>query len=201
MNTTQNIGDASPTEGDSTTADTRLKVQGMFLSWLKSAVDARLQSGIEEEWQEAEDLYAGVEPGTAGQDPTQKPVKGRSRVIINITEGKTGIGASQIIRRVLPGDVRPWKIEPTPVPEFDEAMASGEGAMITLKDGTQQKASNVAKAVTQLLKDKKQLAAFPNVFMHLERLLDEGRQPHRRPLLLLPNHRSFHCFKEYLTFI
>jgi protein quaking len=30
--------------------------------------------------------------------------------------------------------------------------------------------------LAQLLKDKKQLAAFPNVFNHLERLLDEGKQ-------------------------
>ena len=28
--------------------------------------------------------------------------------------------------------------------------------------------------LSQLLKDKKQLGAFPNVFNHLERLLDEG---------------------------
>ena len=29
--------------------------------------------------------------------------------------------------------------------------------------------------LAQLLKDKKQLAAFPNVFIHLERILDEGK--------------------------
>ena len=29
--------------------------------------------------------------------------------------------------------------------------------------------------LAQLLKDKKQIQAFPNVFVHLERLLDEGR--------------------------
>lgn len=29
--------------------------------------------------------------------------------------------------------------------------------------------------LTQLLKDKKQLAAFPNVFLHLERLVDDGK--------------------------
>ena len=30
--------------------------------------------------------------------------------------------------------------------------------------------------LSQLLKDKKQLAAFPNVFHHLERLADEGEE-------------------------
>jgi hypothetical protein len=33
---------------------------------------------------------------------------------------------------------------------------------------------NTTEYLAQLLKDKKQLAAFPNVFIHLERLLDEG---------------------------
>ena len=33
---------------------------------------------------------------------------------------------------------------------------------------------NTTEYLAQLLKDKKQLAAFPNVFLHLERLLDEG---------------------------
>lgn len=34
---------------------------------------------------------------------------------------------------------------------------------------------NTTEYLAQLLKDKKQLAAFPNVFIHLERLLDEGQ--------------------------
>ncbi len=31
-----------------------------------------------------------------------------------------------------------------------------------------------AEYLAQLLKDKKQLTAFPNVFLHMERLVDEG---------------------------
>lgn len=34
---------------------------------------------------------------------------------------------------------------------------------------------SIADYLAQLLKDKKQLAAFPNVFIHVERLLDEGK--------------------------
>lgn len=34
---------------------------------------------------------------------------------------------------------------------------------------------STADYLAQLLKDKKQLAAFPNVFHHLERLLDDGK--------------------------
>ena len=36
-------------------------------------------------------------------------------------------------------------------------------------------ASSTADYLAQLLKDKKQLAAFPNVFLHMERLLDDGK--------------------------
>lgn len=35
---------------------------------------------------------------------------------------------------------------------------------------------SIADYLAQLLKDKKQLAAFPNVFIHVERLLDEGKK-------------------------
>lgn len=35
---------------------------------------------------------------------------------------------------------------------------------------------SIADYLAQLLKDKKQLAAFPNIFLHVERLLDEGKQ-------------------------
>lgn len=34
---------------------------------------------------------------------------------------------------------------------------------------------SIADYLAQLLKDKKQLAAFPNIFLHVERLLDDGK--------------------------
>lgn len=34
---------------------------------------------------------------------------------------------------------------------------------------------SIADYLAQLLKDRKQLAAFPNVFIHVERLIDEGK--------------------------
>lgn len=33
---------------------------------------------------------------------------------------------------------------------------------------------SIADYLAQLLKDRKQIAAFPNMFMHVERLIDEG---------------------------
>lgn len=38
-----------------------------------------------------------------------------------------------------------------------------------------QSTQSIADYLAQLLKDRKQLAAFPNVFNHVERLLDEGK--------------------------
>lgn len=43
-------------------------------------------------------------------------------------------------------------------------------------DNTNPSTQSIADYLAQLLKDRKQLAAFPNVFMHMERLLDEGRR-------------------------
>lgn len=37
-----------------------------------------------------------------------------------------------------------------------------------------QSTQSIADYLAQLLKDRKQLAAFPNVFNHVERLLDGG---------------------------
>lgn len=47
--------------------------------------------------------------------------------------------------------------------------------MNTDNNNTQQSTQSIADYLAQLLKDRKQLAAFPNVFNHVERLLDEGK--------------------------
>lgn len=41
-------------------------------------------------------------------------------------------------------------------------------------NNNQQTTQSIADYLAQLLKDRKQLAAFPSVFNHVERLLDEG---------------------------
>lgn len=37
---------------------------------------------------------------------------------------------------------------------------------------------SIADYLAQLLKDRKQITAFPNMFMHVERLIDEGNASH-----------------------
>lgn len=46
----------------------------------------------------------------------------------------------------------------------------------TMGENTNNNTQNTADYLAQLLKDKKQLSAFPNVFIHVERLLDEGKK-------------------------
>lgn len=46
--------------------------------------------------------------------------------------------------------------------------------MNTCDNNNQQTTQSIADYLAQLLKDRKQLAAFPTVFTHVERLLDEG---------------------------
>lgn len=48
---------------------------------------------------------------------------------------------------------------------------------------------SIADYLAQLLKDRKQLAAFPNVFIHVERLLDEGKRFVFAPDAHLPRQR------------
>lgn len=52
--------------------------------------------------------------------------------------------------------------------------AAGAAPQFAMCDNTNTTTQSIADYLSQLLKDRKQLAAFPNVFIHVERLLDEG---------------------------
>lgn len=62
----------------------------------------------------------------------------------------------------------PTTLSPTFVVQNSSSSATGTSSSQT----TQQFSADY---LSQLLKDKKQLAAFPNMFLHLERLVDEGK--------------------------
>ena len=61
---------------------------------------------------------------------------------------------------------------------------NGGGAAASALGSVNKPAADV-DYLTALLKDKKQLAAFPNVFQHIERLLDDGERD-ERPRLTSP---------------
>ena len=60
-------------------------------------------------------------------------------------------------------------------------------------DSANNNTQSIADYLAQLLKDKKQLAAFPNVFLHLERLLDDGKNGE---IIVFP---SLSCLKDMNT--
>lgn len=61
-----------------------------------------------------------------------------------------------------------------------------------------QTTQSIADYLAQLLKDRKQLAAFPTVFNHVERLLDEGKLFYFNSLMFFPLHAQIlldHCIR------
>lgn len=124
---------------------------------IRSAINARESSGIEEVWREDEDQYNGIDDASApysrvktrDQVPRNKK-DGRSKVFVPITKPKTDIGVARVSEMLLPNDDRPWDIDPTPMPDIDEELEAPPEKMTTLGDGSQAPAALVA----QFVKDK-----------------------------------------------
>ena len=53
-------------------------------------------------------------------------------------------------------------------------LAHSDPKVGTMSEHTVNSTQSIADYLAQLLKDRKQVTAFPNVFMHVERLIDEG---------------------------
>ena len=97
------------------------------------AVNGRKNSGIEQEWQEDEDFYQGIDD--ANRDALAKPISHtggaiggrktsstRSTVFLNITRPYVDMAAARIADILLPTDDRNWSISPTPIPELLDAV-------------------------------------------------------------------------------
>jgi hypothetical protein len=91
------------------------------------AVNGRKNSGIEEEWETAENAYQGVDAATGGTSGKPSgpnggyingPVRsaGRSTVFLNITRPYVDAAAAKVGDMLLPTDDSPWGIKPTPKP-------------------------------------------------------------------------------------
>lgn len=94
------------------------------------AVQWRAGTGIEREWDEADDAYEGVDDANRGQYRVAKPSSpdggylrserdrsGRSTVLLNITAPYVDSAAARIGDMLLPVDDTSWSLEPTPVPD------------------------------------------------------------------------------------
>lgn len=139
----------------------RESLERLMAARIADAVDARTQSGIEDLWLEAEDQYNGIDDLTPAQnmppsgyrpprdtsDGTDQKSGVRSRVFLPITKAKTDSVVAHVCEKVLPHDDKPWAMEPTPIPEFAEAADGNDQRMLTLADGSEVPAEQVAAAM------------------------------------------------------
>ncbi len=103
----------------------------------------RESSGIEAEWQAAEDAYHGIDAAnradkaasvkpasTDGASATVVPRRSgiRSTVLLNITRPYVDSGAARVGDMLLPVDDKPWELKPQPIP------TSGSGNQSTTPD-------------------------------------------------------------------
>lgn len=136
----------------------RLNSLGSLLAKRRNeAVDARVQSGIEEDWMEDEDHYEGIDDANRdlyrnrgkplspeGGNDKKKDQPVRSRVFLNITRPYVDAAAAKVADMLLPTDDQNWGIEPTPIPSLVKNIKNNaplldpktsQPAMVTGNDG------------------------------------------------------------------
>lgn len=104
-----------------------------LISKRQKAVDWRASLGIEEEWQECEDAYEGVDDANRATERTARATKPRSdggpivsrkgnatrsTVFLNITRPYTDAAAARVADMLLPNDDTNFKFEHTPIPDM-----------------------------------------------------------------------------------
>lgn len=138
----------------------RLNSLGTLLAKRRDeSVQARSQSGIEEDWIEDEDHYEGIDDANRdlyrnrgkplspeGGNDKKKDQPVRSRVFLNITRPYVDAAAAKVADMLLPTDDQNWGIEPTPIPSLVKNKQSkeplldpnaGQPAMVPGQDGQQ----------------------------------------------------------------
>lgn len=162
MQTTDTAFETAFIEEDEAASDERSRqraaLQELVAGRLRRAVDARMNSGIEDIWQEDDDQYNGIEfddtpanvapmSSKSTSNRTDAPKNNRSRIYVNITKPKTDVGVARVQELLVPHDDKPWDIGPTPVPEAQEAIDTNDQAPLTTADGQQMPKADVAKAM------------------------------------------------------
>lgn len=156
----------------------RLNSLGTLLAKRRDeSVQARSQSGIEEDWIEDEDHYEGIDDANRdlyrnrgkplspeGGNDKKKDQPVRSRVFLNITRPYVDAAAAKVADMLLPTDDQNWGIEPTPIPSLVKNKQSkdvllnpkdGQPAMIAGADG-QQKALTVGEHANMIINKAKE---------------------------------------------
>jgi hypothetical protein len=177
------------------------EIGGVLAKKRDAAAEFRVSSGIEKIWQDAEDAYNGLDD--ANRDDTAGPLKPavldgsfigvrkkdnqRSTVFLNITRPYTDTASAMTCDMLMPSDDRNWALDPTPVPELEDAkddQTPVPDLIAVLPDGTQRQGT-VADEVAERMKQarKKADAAERRVedwlvqcqyHSHLRRLIDSA---------------------------
>lgn len=144
----------------------RLEAFGKTMSKKRDeAVLSRAASGIEQDWIEDEEGYAGIDEVNRGDSPTKprsdggsissanRPTPGRSTVFLNITRPYVDAASARVADMLLPTDDRNWALRPTPIPELNkfkkdetpvadpqtgQPMMGANGAPKTVKDNVRE---------------------------------------------------------------
>src|SRR6266571_4340198 len=138
-----------PQEGSP--SDRNLDALALALAGERSeAINWRAQSGIEQQWQEDEEFYQGIDDANRSTDASTWKTKPatqqttRSTVFPNITRPYVDAAAARIADMLLPNDDRSWSIKPTPIPDLVDV---AEGNM---PEGLQQQAAAIGADPAQL---------------------------------------------------
>lgn len=132
----QTNANAAEREDAAAERQARLDALGSSLSRKRmEAVNARAQSGIEQEWLEDEEFYEGYDDanrheqtqtlkpvnqvGAASAAPAMK-VTNRSNVFLNIVRPYVDFSAGRAADMLMPTDDRAWQIKATPLPDLTE---------------------------------------------------------------------------------
>lgn len=148
--------------GELESAKYRMRLEGLLSGRLTDAIDARKQSGIEQIWLDDDDQYNGIDDLTTpsnrapatfmvnkGEQQRQNVPSSRSRVFLNITKPKTDTGIARVQEMLVPHDDKPWGVEATPIPEFLDAVRANDQTPVTLADGVQVPARDLAAGLTE----------------------------------------------------
>lgn len=157
----QSFSTASP--ADDAAEEARIEKLQAFADVLaekrKEAVEFKQQSGVEQEIQEDEDFYEGIDdanredvkwlksaslngtPSTA--EAPKKSTK--SNIFTNITETYVDMAAASVADMLLPTDDMPFALLPTPEPDLEDAL--DEKGVLTGPNGQQMPVADAAQAM------------------------------------------------------
>ena len=140
-----------------------------LLAKRKEAITARQASGIEEEWQEDDEHYNGIDDANRQYQATySSPGKrwatndsaprdnggGRSVVFLNITAPYVDAASARVSDMLLPTDDRAWIIKPTPIPRlspFDLAEIGGEDGIEAVIEQAKESAEEMQSEIDDCL--------------------------------------------------